>query len=294
LLGWTVYLEEFGEASELARWGPADRPGSYADRSMGEHDPATFFGQRTLHQRLGESGVRSVVVGPATIHRSGFSRMVFQGAELRGHYATSGLFVTIDKVLAESASQPSFVYGYWPSVDTVGHYLGPLGAEHAEEITVLDFVLGRWLARERPRQDLLLLITADHGHVASDLERVVRLDLEPDLLAMLLCPPTGERRLAYLHARAGLADQVRRYCADRLAHAAELLDPAHAFACGMFGPGVATDAARRRAGDLILLAREGFQFICPFSDEQKPTVLLGNHGALDEQEMLVPLLAVRV
>jgi hypothetical protein len=294
LLGWTVYLEEFGEPSELARWGPADRPGSYADHPMGEHDPAAFFGRRTLYQRLGENGVRSVVVGPATVHRSGFSRMVFQGAELRGHYATSSLFVTIDKVLAESTSQPSFVYGYWPSVDTVGHYLGPLGEEHAEEITVLDFVLGRWLARARPRRDVLLLITADHGHVASELEGVVRLDLEPELLQMLICRPTGERRLAYLHARAGLADEVHRFCADRLTHAAELLDPADAFARGLFGPGPPTDAARRRAGDLILLAREGYQFICPFSDDQKPTILLGNHGALDEREMLVPLLAVRM
>ncbi len=294
LLGWTVFLEEFGEPAELARWGPAARFGSYADAPLGEHDPVEFFGQQTLHQRLATAEIRSAVVGPAAIHRSGFSRMVFQAAEMHGFYASSSLFVTVDKVLAEGAGQPTFVYAYWPSVDTVGHYLGPVDVEHAEEIATLDFVLGRWLARRRPRHNVLLLITADHGHVPSAPAGVVRLDLEPELLAMLVSPPTGERRLAYLHAREGLADEVRRFCAVRLADVAELLDPDQAFARGLFGPGAVAPAARRRAGDLILLARQDRQFVCPFAEHQKPHPLLGNHGALDEREMLVPLLAVRM
>lgn len=294
LLGWTVYLEEFGEAAELARWGPAAERGSYLQERLGGHDPVAFFGRETLYQRLRRSGVRSVAICPAHHRGTGFSEMVFQGAELPGYYATSSILPMVERLLAERADRERlYLYAYWPTLDTVGHHDGPLGPEHAAELAVLDFSLGRWLRTHRPRGDLLLLLTADHGHVPTDRARVVRLD-RPMLLEALRSPPTGERRLAYLHARPGRAGAVRAYCAERLSEVAELVEPTVAFERGLFGTGEVSGVARRRAGDLILLAREDHQFVCPFIEGEEPDSLIGNHGALDSREMLVPLLALRV
>ena len=295
LLGWTVYLEEFGEPAELARWGPAARPGSYQDEEYGSHDPARFFGVETLHQRLTRAGVRPVAISPRIHRGTGLSAMLFPGAELHGYDATSGIPAITERVLAERpGSQPTYLYAYWPTLDTVAHHRGPTDAEHHEEAAALDFALGRWLGRHERRGGLLFLLTADHGHVASPAEQVVRLDLERELLAELLSPPTGERRLAYLHARPGRRSAVRALCAERLGSAAEILDSDEAFARGLFGPSHVAPVARRRAGDVILLARDGHQFVCPFSDRQQPEPLLGNHGALAPREMLVPLLALRL
>ena len=294
LLGWTVYLEEFGEAAELARWGPAARWGSYADDELGKHDPSRFLGVETVHRRLGRAGVRSVAICPAQYRGTGFTSMVFDGAKFPGYYATSSLFVLAERLLDGcTPDERVYVYGYWPTLDTVSHHRGIEREEHAEELATLDFALGRWLARHGRREDLLFLLTADHGHVASDPRRMVRLD-RPALLTELLAPPTGERRLAYLHARPDRADAVRAWCVEHLAGRAELLDSDDAFARGLFGPGPVAQAARRRAGDLILLARQDYQFVCPFSDRQKIYPLIGNHGALAAAEMLVPLLAVRL
>jgi hypothetical protein len=296
LMGWTVYLEEFGAPVELARWGPAAvQSGSYADPELGGHDPVTFFATETVHQQLARAGVRSVVIAPAPHKRSGFSRMIFQGAELAAYLATSSILVRAEHLLAgRAAGERLYAYGYWPTVDTLGHRCGPHTAEHAEEVATLDFALGRWLARHDRRGDALFLLTADHGHVASDPARVVRLDLEKALLDELVSLPTGERRLAYLHPRPNRLGAVRRICEDRLADVAELLDSSEAFERGLFGPGPASETARRRTGELILLARGDHQFVCPFSERQKPYALIGNHGALDPREMLVPLLAVRL
>jgi hypothetical protein len=294
LIGWTVYLEEFGEPAELARWGPADRPGSYLDEALGSHDPVAFAGVETIYQRFARSGVRSIVICPAQIRRSGFSQMTFQGADVRGYYATSSVGPMIERATAEATDgQPTYIHAYWPTVDLIGHRLGPATAEHAEEIATLDFTLGRWIRRRGRRGDTLLLLTADHGHVPGDLAGVVRLDQEPDLLKELFCLPTGERRLAYLHVKPGRVDAVRDFCSGRLP-AAELLDPPDAFERGLFGPGPISPASCRRAGDLILLARGDHQFVCPFSERQRPDPLLGNHGALAPSEMEVPLLALRI
>lgn len=295
LVGWTVYLEEFAEAAELARWGPAAGSGSYQDPELGGHDPVAFFGHPTLYERLGAAGVRSVVVCPAAIRDSGLSAMSFRGAELLGYHAASSLPVLVARALAaRRGSEPLYVYGYWSLLDTVCHHHGPLGPEHGAEVAALDLALGRWLARHRPRGDVLLLLTADHGHVPTDPARMVRLDRERELLRHLAAPPTGERRLVYLHARRGEAAALRAHCEARLGAAADVLDPAEVAVQALFGPGPMAATARRRVGDLLLVAREDYQLVYPFSTARDPTVFLGNHGALDPREMLVPLLAARL
>lgn len=293
LIGWTVYLEEFGEAAELARWGPVETHHDYQDAALGRRDPVAFFGHETLYQRLARAGVRSAVVCPAPFRGSGLSAMTFAGADYLGYHATSGLFVAAERRLAaRAAGERLYLYAYWPTLDTVTHHDGPLGAEHVEEIAALDHALGRWLRGHSRRGDLLLLITADHGHVPSPPARTVRLDRERGLLDLLRAPPTGERRLVYLHARPGRVAAARAYCAERLASAAELLDPVAALDRGLLGPGPVAEATRRRVGDLILLARDDHQFV--FSPRREPTAFAGNHGALDGREMRVPLLALRV
>jgi hypothetical protein len=295
LVGWTVYLEEFGEAAELARWGPAAGTGSYQDPELGGHDPAAFFPHPTLYERLGAAGVRSVVVCPAALRGSGLSAMSFRGAAFAGYHAASSLLVLAEQALeGRRGPERLYVYGYWSTLDTVSHHHGPRGPEHGAELAALDFALGRWLERHRPRGDLLLLLTADHGHVPTDPARLVRLDREPALLRHLAVPPTGERRLVYLHARPGKADAVRAHCAARLGAAADVLDAGDAAVQGLFGPGPLGAAARRRVGDLLLVARDDYQLVYPFSSAREPTLFRGNHGALDPREMLVPLLAVRL
>jgi Type I phosphodiesterase / nucleotide pyrophosphatase len=295
LMGWTVYLDELGEVAELARWGPAAGRGSYQDEDRGGQDPVTFFGLGTLHQRLARGGVRPAVICPAAFRGSGLSTMTFQGAEFVGYHATSSLFVLAERLLeARGAGERLYLYAYWDTLDPVSHHHGPLGPEHGAEVAALDLALGRWLDRHRRRGDLLVLITADHGHVPSEAAGVVRLDQEPSVRGDLRAPPTGERRMAYLHARPGRLVPLRESCARQLGAVADALDPDDAFARGLFGPGPVSPAARRRVGDLILLARGDGQFIYPYSPRPRPAIFAGNHGALDPREMLVPLLALRL
>jgi hypothetical protein len=295
LLGWTVYLEEFGEVAELARWGPAAGRGGYTDASLGGHDPAAFFGLGTLYQRLAAAGIRSMAVSPESLRGSGFTAMTLRGAGFVGYHATSSLFVLAERLLAARArAERLYVYAYWSTLDAVGHHHGPLGPEHDAELAALDFALGRWLDRHDRRGDLLVILTADHGHVPSPPGRVLRLDREPGLRDLLRAPPSGERRLAYLHARPGRATELRAYCDRRLGEAATWLDPAEALEQGLFGPEAPSPAARRRAGDGILVARDDWQLVHPLRASSEPTVFAGNHGALDPREMLVPLVALRL
>ncbi|MCC6175170.1 MAG: alkaline phosphatase family protein [Chloroflexi bacterium] len=303
LMGWWLYLEELGEPAETVRWGPAAGRGSYAQWEHGGYDPAAFFGHQTLHQHLRRHGVAPFVVSPADHRDSAFSMMTFAGASFLGYRATSTLPLLIREGLARGEErQRCFVYAYWPNVDLVAHLawldwrssLDGVFADVAEEIAALDFALSRLVERPDPDGSTLVLLTADHGHVFGRRGQVLRLDLDARLLDDLICAPTGERRLVYLHARAGRTEAVRGYCQEHFGHAAHVLDPARLFAEGVFGPGQPGAASRHRAGDVVLLARDDWQFMWRFARYQRPPFLFGNHGGLDPREMEVPLLAMRV
>ena len=298
LLGWTVYLDEFGEATELARWGPARASGSFQDAELGGHDPRAFFGRRTLYRHLRAHDVRATAVVPVAYRGSGYTEMVFGGARFSEYFAPSSIPMLVDHALGGDGRR--FVYAYWPTVDLVEHHAlrhDPAGGDIQAEIDTLDDTLRRWLERRRPTRasgDTLLLLTADHGHVFGSPGQVVRFSEHPALLDRLICAPTGERRVAYLHARPGQSEAVRTYCEAHFAEAARVLDPSELLAQGLFGPGGPSDAARRRAGDVVLLARGDWQLIASHRPRHDGEFLYGNHGGLDPREMLVPLIAVRL
>jgi hypothetical protein len=235
------------------------------------------------------------------------SVMLFDGADFSGYYATSTIPLLVKHALRWGEPRDRrrrYVYAYSSTIDTVAHlarrsWTG-IGSQPGdvpdvlEEIAALDALLARHFACDARHSDTLLLVTADHGHVFGPANRGVRLQADATLLENLICAPTGERRLAYLHAKPGRAALVRAYCEERYAEAAHVLKPEDLFAQGLFGPGPPSAAARRRVGDVVLLARDDWQLITSHRLGHEPAVMHGNHGGLDPREMLVPLLAVRL
>jgi hypothetical protein len=296
VMGWTMFLEEFGAAAEMARWGPIDRPGvSYQDADLGGHDPLTFLGVPTVYQRLAAHGVRSYIVNPAEYKGTALSRMLFAGSEEVGYRAASGMAVNLWRVLdARQPGERTLIYGYYPTLDTTAHLFGPHSEEHRAELSTVDFLIGRWQARAPRDGRTLVLLTADHGHVATPPEQTIFVDLDREVASHLRTLPTGERRMLYLHVREGAEQETRALVEQRWGHAASVVAASEAFGEGLFGPGLATEAARQRAGDLLVIARNGSQLTYAPRPKRPAKAFYGNHGALDSDEMLVPLLAWRL
>jgi hypothetical protein len=102
--------------------------------------------------------------------------------------------------------------------------------------------------------------------------------------------PTGENRLAYLYIRPGQVEAVAEYFARTWPGGFRLLASDYALEAGLFGPGDAAPATRDRLGDRIAVAQgNAFLWWAP-----KENVLVGRHGGLSPDEMLVPFLAARL
>ena len=296
LLSYTLYLPEFDLVAEMIRWGPLDRRITFADPEFG-CTPEAFFWAETVYTRLQAAGVRrTFAVNPVHFAGTALTRMLHQGATYAGYISTSSLQPIVSRLVADS-TEPTYIYAYWPTIDTIAHALGPNSAEHAAEVAAFDLQLGRLVRALPPRGNTLLLLTADHGHVDTAPEFDVALSEHPELLEMLRVLPAGERRATYLHPKPGLTDAVVAYARERLADVAAVMPRDDAVAAGLFGPGPLSERAAGRIGEVLLLPRGNLSLVAAYqmADGTPPRAPLfrGLHGGLTQDEALVPLLALR-
>lgn len=225
-------------------------------------------------------GQRPAVVTKAEFKRSGFTIAHLEGVRFDGYRVASTMVAEATRLLR--ANEP-FVYCYYEGIDKVAHEYG-LGAHYDAELRAADRLVADLIEALPP--GAALVVTADHGQVDVG-ERIVR--IHPDLLAtssML----SGEGRFRWLHARPGRIQQMHELATRHHAHEAWVVTATGAIEAGWFGPTV-TETARQRLGDVALVARDPVAFFDP--DDTGPYVLVGRHGSLTADEMLVPLLAAR-
>jgi arylsulfatase A-like enzyme len=204
----------------------------------------------------------------------------------------------VARLLAES-DEPTYVYAYWPTIDTIAHIVGPLTPEHSAEVAGFDFQVGRLVERLPRRDDTLVMLTADHGHVNTRPEEGIQFSDHPELLEMLRVIPAGERRAVYLHPRPGATLEVAAYARERLRDVAPAMLRDDAVELGLFGPGRLSERAAERIGEILLFPRGALQLIAPPPESvdgnaPRVTQFRGLHGGLTPEEALVPLLALRV
>lgn len=223
------------------------------------------------------AGQRPPAVTRAEFATSGFTAAHLDGARFVG-YRTLGTLVA-EIVRLARAGEP-FVYAYYEGLDKVSHEYG-LGEQYDEELAWIDHLIAELLGRLPA--GTALVVTADHGQIEVG-DDIVHL---PGEVLGHVGSQSGEGRFRWLHARPGRATALLDAATDLLGDRAWIRTRAAAIAEGWYGP-VVTDAAADRLGD-VLLAAKG---TCAFDDpaDTGPYVLVGRHGSLTEDEMLVPLL----
>jgi predicted AlkP superfamily pyrophosphatase or phosphodiesterase len=254
-----------GEVLNVLRWSTAagDARQSIPAAKVQSHAP--FDGQRPP------------AVTRAEFETSGFTAAHLDGTRFVG-YRTMGTLVA-EVVRLARAGEP-FVYAYYEGLDKVSHEYG-LGAAYDEELVWIDQLVDR-LLRELPPGTVLVL-TADHGQVEVGPNV---LPLPSEVLAHVQSQ-SGEGRFRWLHARAGRSAALLDAAEGLLGEHAWVRTRSAAIDDGWYGP-VVTDAAAGRLGDVLLAAKGNVAFDDPL--DTGPYVLVGRHGSLTPDEVLVPLL----
>lgn len=288
VVGHRVYLPRYGTVVEVLRMSPLGVNAPEALVGPG-WSPSLVSGVESIFRR----GVPAAAVSKERFEGTGFTRLLYDGAEYLGYSTGSDLALALVDVLSRP-EPPRLVFAYRDELDLVQHARSPrpeLVDLELERVGSIVAFVARHLDPARARKTRLLL-TGDHGQVPMRADHLLVVDAAPELLGHLSRPPSGDRRATYFSARPGHVPALRDALEARIPREAHLIDIPTATDAGLFGPPPFHPELAERLGDLLLLMPSpgGVQYTVPGS-RQPPHGMLGAHGGVEPAELLVPLVA---
>ncbi|WP_020575682.1 alkaline phosphatase family protein [Actinopolymorpha alba] len=246
-------------------------------------EPLVWQPYPTLFERAEQDGVAVTLV----------SRKAFRGSGVTVAGLRGGQYVPADSAgqrIAGAAdacarAQRTLVYVYEGDLDWTGHRDGCHSSAWRHQLAAIDAFIAR--LRKALPSDAVLLITGDHGMVDVPFGNRIDVDGDPALRSGVYLVG-GDPRMRYLYTRPGAAPEVVAAWRDRLSEEdALVLTREEAVASGWFGP--VEDRVRARLGDVVIASLGEVAVECANVFPTEST-LLGWHGSLTADEMLVPLL----
>ncbi|MBN1668622.1 MAG: alkaline phosphatase family protein [Anaerolineales bacterium] len=293
IAGYELWLKEYGMVTNMILHAPMSFKGDVGSLSRAGFKPQDFLPLPTLGVHLKAHGVQTYAFQHYSIARSGLSQMFLADAEIRPFDTPADLWVSMRQLIESRPQQRQYIWSYWGHVDGLSHEYGPDDERVVAEFQHFSQAFEQYfLNRLNPgeRKNTLLVLTADHGQIYTPLKLDQSLNQHPELRHYLHINPTGENRLTYLYLQPGSQQAVRDYVQTNWPDRFIFIDPAQALAAGLFGPSPQHPRLRERTGDLWLAARDDAYIWW----SEKEDFLLGRHGGLHHQEMLVPLLMTRL
>ncbi len=274
LLGYRFYSKEYGFLinSLFGKVANTEKCGIKIDINW-------YMPVKTSFERLFEVGVESYIVTKIDYIRSHFEKAVYRGAKEVPYLTSSDMFARIAEIL-KSAQKPTFISAYWWAVDALSHRYGPESEAVMNEISEVELMVS--LLMSKMDANTLLIVTADHGQIYSPADKSVDLhDYEKISDSLML--PVSDLRAPYLYVK-GMPGKEIFSALDGV----EVLTKEEAFRAGYFG---SSKKFLNRVGDFVFIIKDekNYSYLSP----QEEINLLGKHGGLSKDEMLVPLFMYR-
>jgi predicted AlkP superfamily pyrophosphatase or phosphodiesterase len=280
LTGYTSFVEQVDASVGWLAWRPVGGGGDLRDQLV----PEDVQPRPTAFERAAAAGVEVTIAAPASFEGTGLTRAVLRGGSYRGSVTPGDAVATA--VAGSRTGRRSLVYCYTPDLDLTGHVRGVDSEAWRSQLRLVD-AFAEELAAHLPT-GTVLHVTADHGMV--DVPDAARVDYDSsEVLQEGVRALAGEPRARYVHAEPGAVAEVLARWRSALGDRMWVVERDDAVAAGLFGP-VVTDRARARIGDVVAVAT-GEVAVVRRSVEPGFSTLLGQHGALTDDEVRVPLLS---
>jgi hypothetical protein len=293
MVGYELWLKEYGVVANMIQHSPFSIQGATGSLERAGFDPELELPAPTLGTHLVSHGIPSYAYQHFSIANSGLSRMFLKDTTIHPYSTPTDLWISLREQLENDPGEPVFIWAYWGAIDYMAHNYGPDHGRCAAEFANFTVAFeDNFLQPLTPnaRKDTLVVLIADHGQITTPKDPFYNLKNHPNLARRLHILPTGENRVMYLFIRPGQTEAVREYISRTFPNQFVQLDPQYAVENGLFGPGSPNPRLGDRIGDLILLARgNSYLWWAP-----KDNPIIGRHGGLSEDEMLVPFFAIHL
>lgn len=299
ILEWYYYEPNFGRVICPLPYTLAGEESGPSLSVLNSH-PNAVFPNRSFPNILQTVGVSSYIYqskkytpSALTVATAGNAKLVpFKNVE-------QGLDALFENMKAPGKA---YHYFYIDTVDSVSHKHGPLSRQAK---TAASDVLAMLRHRLHGKQcsnwkNTLLLVTADHGQVTTDLNSVVYLNrLWPEISALLesshkthtpLVPCGGNGRNLFLHVKSHFVGEVVGKLKKLLDGKAQVFLVSQLVEAGVFGNVASSPHFFERAGNVVVLPFTN-ESVWWFEANKHAVSIVGNHGGLSHDEMRIPFFA---
>ena len=239
----------------------------------------------TFFERAGSAGVAVSSVALERFRGTGLTEAALRGPEFVAYLDEAEDDRRIElTVTAATRGRRSVVYAYQRELDHAGHLNGCASVSWLDELVRVDARCER--LREALPDDVALIITGDHGMVDVPNDHQIVAEDHADLMAGVSAL-AGEGRFRQLYVDQDRPADVAARWRRRLADRAWVRTLGEAVDEGWFGS--VDTLLRERYGQVLVALRDNWAVMTrQFPRELN---LVGMHGSLTPDEMLVPLLA---
>lgn len=292
LIGYDTFLKDYGLVVNFLAYSPISlmaKPGLVELTGKGAED---MIGVETMGEILTRQGIAVRSYLPIAISASCLSRAQMRGAEIIPYRGFADLFATAEERISAEADVKSLDFIYYNDFDTYNHLYGMRDERIWRGMD--DFLNGleRMITAHQAKRigKTLVLLTADHGHTPTTPDRRRDWNYQPELMNLLTLRPTGENRLTYFHPKSRKADELIRRIEAVYPGEFNLVESERFLNDGFFGTGTLHPDVENRIGELIAIAKgDAFLWWNP-----RPDRLHSRHGGLSADEMIVPLIGLKL
>lgn len=268
VVGFTSRIPGTNDLLDALRW----------DRDI---DPRQWQPHDTAFARAAAAGVSTTSVSKRRFEGSGLSVASQRGADFHG---ADTIGERISAAVRAAAQPTSLTYVYEGELDSTGHHKGTKSWAWEHQLSAADSFAAQ--LREALPRHTTLVVVADHGMVDVAPELKLDVDEHPQLMQGVSLFG-GEARFRHLYCDAGAVDEVAFTWREQLGVHAWVVTRDQGIDEGWFGS--VDSEVRPRLGD-VMVASRGNAVVVSTKRRPEEAALIGFHGSLTADEMLIPLL----
>lgn len=290
---WFIYLKEIDNIIESLPFTPLGEKGPDYLARYG-YSPKLLFNKQTIYEKLAGKRIKSYTFISHNYSDSAYNKVALNKSIIVPYKESSDLIKSLVLRLKKERGKAYF-YIYYDKVDNISHRYGPSSKEYKEGVKeVINNVVNKITKECSFSQKTTLLITADHGQIATNPKKTIYLNQFLILGKNLRRSqnnrkilPWGNARDVFLDVKKDKLEETFAYLSLTLKGKADVIKISDAISYGLFGKSLLSQRFIDRIGNILILPNKKTTVWYEYLKDYKYS-LLGHHGGLSKEEMLIP------